>query len=636
LFSKMHDFDYTGGNLPFGAPLQATDGKLYGQTTRGGTNYGGVIYSWDPLTSLYKVKHNFNYNDYPKGSLIQAGNGKIYGLTSGYYIDSKSTLYEYDPFDSAFTTRVNFEGISNGAKPMGSLIQGSNGKLYGLTKNGGANDKGVLFEWDPATGEFVKLVDFKGIENGASPNGSLLEISHPVYDTIYVEECKRYVSPSGKYTFSHSGVYKDFLISHTGCDSVVSIFLKIKSSVAVVRASACRSYISPSGKYTWTKTGIYADTIPNHLGCDSIITVDLAIKATNSNIGQVACDTFTSPSGRYRWTTSGIYNDTIPNSAGCDSIITVHLKISKRSFSDIYVSACNSYILAGGNTTCTTSGIYMDTIPNSAGCDSVMVIHLTVIQPSFSSLDVSACYRYTSPSGKYTWQTGGAYTDTIPSASGCDSIISIHLKVNSTATSTINISACDTYKTPGGKYTWTSTGVYSDTIPSAAGCDSVITIHLQIDHVDTSVIRDRTLLISNDENANHQWIDCDNGNLPIPGETYLTYTAQKNGHYAVIVSNGACVDTSGIYEILMTGINEPDEAEIKLYPNPTTGNFTIDLGQVNAEARVTISGYDGQVIQKKNFFGLRRINLTLDAPAGIYMISITTDNEKVDFKMVKN
>ena len=63
----------------------------------------------------------------------------------------------------------------------------------------------------------------------------------------------------------------------------------------------------------------------------------------------------------------------------------------------------------------------------------------------------------------------------------------------------------------------------------------MLTIDLEIDHVDTAVVRDRSVLISKDRNADHQWIDCDNGNAPIPGETWLTYTARSNGHYAVIV-----------------------------------------------------------------------------------------------------
>jgi len=74
---------------------------------------------------------------------------------------------------------------------------------------------------------------------------------------------------------------------------------------------------------------------------------------------------------------------------------------------------------------------------------------------------------------------------------------------------------------------------------------------------ETWIETDRNVLISNDEHAEYQWIDCDNGNKPIEGETFLTYSAKRNGHYAVIVSKGACADTSAVFEVLGTVITDP-------------------------------------------------------------------------------
>jgi hypothetical protein len=217
---------------------------------------------------------------------------------------------------------------------------------------------------------------------------------------------------------------------------------------------------------------------------------------------------------------------------------------------------------------------------------------------------------------------------------GCDSVITVNLVIGRTA-STIYPVACKNYTSPSGKYIWTSGGIYVDIIPNAAGCDSVITIDLQVDHVDTSVLQDRSVLISNDRNAEHQWIDCDNGNAPIPGETYLTYTARTNGHYAVIISNGACVDTSAVYEIIGTGINDPSGSGVTLYPNPTSGNFTINLGKVYPEAMVTITRDDGQVIHKEKVINSRKMDLCLDAPPGIYVVTIIADKTENRFKIVK-
>src|SRR5690606_12859581 len=131
---------------------------------------------------------------------------------------------------------------------------------------------------------------------------------------------------------------------------------------------SCDSYTSPSGNYVWTTSGTYFDTIPNAMGCDSAIAVSLTIlNSTTTTISPVACNSYTSPSGNFTWTTSGTYMDTIPNAAGCDSIITVSLTINNTTTATISPVACDSYTSPSGNFTWSTSGTYMDTIPNAAG-----------------------------------------------------------------------------------------------------------------------------------------------------------------------------------------------------------------------------------------------------------------------------
>ncbi len=53
------------------------------------------------------------------------------------------------------------------------------------------------------------------------------------------------------------------------------IFTRCPSSTSSIADTVCSSYTSPSGKYTWTTSGIYKDTVPNFSGCDSIITITL-------------------------------------------------------------------------------------------------------------------------------------------------------------------------------------------------------------------------------------------------------------------------------------------------------------------------------------------------------------------------
>ena len=100
---------------------------------------------------------------------------------------------------------------------------------------------------------------------------------------------------------------------------------------------------------------------------------------TTATISPSVCQTYTVPSGDETYTTSGTYMDTIPNAAMCDSIITINLTIKNNTTSTISPTACGSYTVPSGDETYTISGTYMDTIPNAAMCDSIITINLTIV-----------------------------------------------------------------------------------------------------------------------------------------------------------------------------------------------------------------------------------------------------------------
>ncbi|MEQ8360137.1 MAG: LamG-like jellyroll fold domain-containing protein [Cytophagales bacterium] len=93
---------------------------------------------------------------------------------------------------------------------------------------------------------------------------------------------------------------------------------------------ACDSYTSASGNNTWTVSGNYLDTIPNALGCDTAWRINLTIlDQSSSTITEITCDSVISPSGNYVYNATGTYMDTIPNNAGCDSVITINVVLQQ-------------------------------------------------------------------------------------------------------------------------------------------------------------------------------------------------------------------------------------------------------------------------------------------------------------------
>ncbi|MFK7949456.1 MAG: T9SS type A sorting domain-containing protein, partial [Saprospiraceae bacterium] len=344
------------------------------------------------------------------------------------------------------------------------------------------------------------------------------------------------------------------------------------------------------------------------------------------------CDSYTTPTGG-TYFTSQIINFIIPNAAGCDSLVSLDLTVLEPS-SSITVTSCDDYTSPSG-VVLTTSQIFIDTIPSSANCDSIITINLTITTPS-SSITVTSCDDYTSPSG-VVLTTSQIFIDTIPSSAGCDSIITIDLTIT-TPSSSITETSCGAYTSPSGIVVTTSQ-IFTDTISSVDGCDSTITIDLTIVEINDSVtsIIDSSL-ISNEMNPNatFQWYDCDNNFSIEPGATGQSHVPNFNGFFAVVISLDGCIDTSDCVEMIFTNTqNQYLQSTVNIFPNPTNGDFTIDLGTTYQDIRVEIYSIDGKLITNQLFNNQQEINAKIEAITGLYQVRVKTEKGVVNKMILK-
>lgn len=142
------------GRHPFGQLTEAKDGALYGMNSEGilnlvnephDTRYG-TIFRISPDGTRHTVLHKLTLADgaFPRGSLIQATNNALYGTTTYGGTTGNGTIFRIDTDGSNFRVLHNFTG-TDGQSPMGSLLQASNGALYGMALAGGSLNNGVLF-----------------------------------------------------------------------------------------------------------------------------------------------------------------------------------------------------------------------------------------------------------------------------------------------------------------------------------------------------------------------------------------------------------------------------------------------------------------------------------------------------------
>ncbi len=456
-------------------------------------------------------------------------------------------------------------------------------------------------------------------------------------DTIV---CGRYTPPSGKAVYFKTGVYYDSLKTRKGCDSVYKINLEIRStSFSLNNQRVCNKLLSPSGRHLWTSTGKYSDTLVAANGCDSIVIIDLIVDDLTSRQTIFSCQPFKSPSGMYMWSTSGTYLDTIFDAAGigCDSFFVIKFTRGYESLSTTSFTSCDSFLSPSKRYVWRSSGTYKDTIQNESGCDSIMTIKLTILESTGHTITPFECYSYTSPSGKYSWNRTGIYSDTLVNAISCDSVITINLTIRGNSYETIQPTSCFSYTTPSGKFIHRSSGTYLDTISSIHGCDSILTINLTVNTVDTSVTTNQNHLISNAPNAKYQWFDCSSGYDPIQNATNRVYFAKSVGAYAVSVEQNTCVDTSFCYSVNeLSAVVKTELDKISVYPNPTNGAFHISFLTSIEKGDVSVTDVNGQTVFNKTFINQKEVDLNVQHLAtGTYILYVQTTSQFRVMKLVK-
>jgi uncharacterized repeat protein (TIGR03803 family) len=631
-YKKIFDFDgLNNGKNPSGSLCQATNSKIYGLVTSGGAYNFGTLIEYDPITNTFTKKIDFdgiNNGGLPAGSLIQASNGKLYGMAmvgGSYFL---GTLFEYNPIVDTLIVKVHFDGFNTGSMPTGNLTQASNGKLYGMTYQGGAMNIGVLFEYDINADTIAKKLDFDGINYGGYPSGSLTESVNGKLYGMNSMGGSNFEGVLFEYDINTDTGQKvfDFDGSNYGSTPEGSL---LQASNGKLYGMTSFGGINNLG--TLFEYDPVSDTLIKKLDFDrtngarpgmALIETNICYP-TNSTIDAIACESYTSPSGNHIYDASGTYIDTIPNSCGADSLITINLTINTNQIGDTIATACDSFSWYGN--TYTSNGDYTHTLQTINGCDSVITLHLTVNNSETGDTTVTACDTYSWYGNSYN--TSGDYTHTLQTINGCDSIVTLHLTVNNSQTGDTTVTACDTYSWYSNIYT--SSGDYTHTLQTIKGCDSVITLHLTLNSVDITVSQNGDTLIANQNNAVYQWINCATY-LPVLNATKQFFTPDSSGEYAVEITYHGCTSTSDCYEV---NVPETDLCNIRIFPNPSYGEIFIDPDKATI---VSIKLFDtaGKEIYANTNRLTNLFSLHLNLASGVYIMSVKTDCKIQNYKLV--
>jgi len=295
----------------------------------------------------------------------------------------------------------------------------------------------------------------------------------------------------------------------------------------------------------------------------------------------------------------------------------------------VNVSSCDSY--SWQDSSYLTSGIYSKTVDQNGSSDSLVVLNLTVLNPSYSDVSIQACAPFMWK-GKYIEQNG-VYLDTLngQANNGCDSIVRLNAELFSPKLTKLSAIVCGKYYWPNKGIDLVESGVYRDTIIGFQGCDSIIELDLKIHKlVARATVSGQTLSASSGES--YQWLDCDLDFKPLLGATSATFNPTYTGFYAVEIKQGNCIDTSDcVYIEVETNEIDVSDGRFQVFPNPINEDKRIHIVPRHKFSKFELRDFYGSLIGRGKIVA-DEIDLS-QYSSGIFLLQLLTENRRGKYCM---
>jgi gliding motility-associated-like protein len=247
------------------------------------------------------------------------------------------------------------------------------------------------------------------------------------------------------------------------------------------------TYVLPGGQII-ANPGMYLDTLTNGSSCGEIHVYNLAWMVNDTiDVYVTVCD----GEGYTLETGQTVYNSGTYNTYQNCQLKRVHITVlPAQSTTSEYTLCHNEVFTLPNGTSVSTGGTYTTPFQGQNGCDSLVVVVLNYLPQSLISNSITICEgdNYTGPNGALLNQPG-LYTDTLQTLFGCDSIIHTNLFV-SVSQVELNVEICSnrSYQRPSGGSV-NQSGQYVDILMSSAGCDSTIVTNLSVNPAHHNVQR---------------------------------------------------------------------------------------------------------------------------------------------------
>ncbi len=299
-----------------------------------------------------------------------------------------------------------------------------------------------------------------------------------IYDTI----CEGTTYDFHGRNLTQAGTYSDTLQTINGCDSVIVLTLSVNPvATTPLSATICSNEAYDFHGRDLTQAGTYSDTLQTINGCDSVIVLTLSVNpVATTPLSATICSNEAYDFHGRDLTQAGTYSDTLQTINGCDSVIVLTLSVNPVYHDTINAEICEGSVYTENGFNVNEAGTYTQTLQTINGCDSIITLNLTVNSALTSIIDAEICEGTTYSENGFEHSEAGTYTQTLQTSNGCDSIVTLNLSMKPNSTTTFTATVCEgTVYTENG-FNASETGIYTRTMEGANGCDSTIMLTLVV------------------------------------------------------------------------------------------------------------------------------------------------------------
>ncbi len=335
-----------------------------------------------------------------------------------------------------------------------------------------------------------------------SPDGKSMYAAGNVDDAIAIFSCTYVLTNMeticegdsvvvGSSVYHETGIYVD-TFSFGACKSVLTLNLTVHPANTVIDAEICGGDSYSVGGTSYSTTGTYVANLISSASCDSTVTLNLTVvnELSGVNVNAEICQGEIYAFGNQTLTTSGVYEETFTSNFGCDSTVVLELTVKPTYNIILTEEICEGEFFVFGTQNYIASGTFEESFISSQGCDSTVTLNLTVHGP-YTIMNESICEGNGFELGDETFYDAGTYMVVVETAAGCETEVTLNLNIDPTPSTSFDEEICQGESFNFEGTVVTETGIYTQNYPVQNGCDSIVTLNLTV-HV-TSFTLEETI-----------------------------------------------------------------------------------------------------------------------------------------------